>query len=443
MYGPWALADAAWVSLSSGQENHRAPATTRDLAQIVGYHLALDDPVRHQEPGDRLDRYLLRISGQQFSWQVDDYAELARTIALLAHTTPGRDLEVIKPGWDQDLFGCSLADYVGLTRLIWGAVTQHPVLELRGRFHPGWAAGSGIDEFGSLATPEEVTAVLERHFVTTARRLQGTLPVTDDPLLRRYKPNPLRSRPLVGGYGDGYLVPVNNAVLGKASPLGVLHAAVEARGQAVTRDYGELLEQYVGRHLRLLPDADVHPEISYKEGTQNLKGIDWIVVFPNLVLLVEVKSARPTTGLWLGLDNFAATLNSRLGHAFKQIEKSAGLIADRHTAFAHIPTDRPVLGMVITLEPFHLINTPKLRASFPAITTPVTISSIHELEQAVTITDTSLASVLLGRTDKGGASLRDLFSGHEFSDHNPILEKAWSAIPMPGSGLKTRQYGGT
>ncbi|MFB7280316.1 hypothetical protein ACFCZV_24745 [Streptomyces hydrogenans] len=65
---------------------------------------------------------------------------------------------------------------------------------------------------------------------------------------------------------------------------------------AFTRDLAELFEQYVGRHVRLLPGAEVIPEISYGESVGK-KSVDWIVVLPSLVLLVEVKSVRTTAGL--------------------------------------------------------------------------------------------------------------------------------------------------
>lgn len=66
-------------------------------------------------------------------------------------------------------------------------------------------------------------------------------------------------------------------------------------------------------------------------------------------------------------------------------------------------------------------------------TIPITTASIHELEQAVTITDISLAELLLTNPPNGALSLQQLFTGHEFLEHNPILEEAWKAIPLPNA----------
>lgn len=107
-YRPWALADAAMTSLVRGNEHRGAPATDGDLSEILAQYTALDDPVRQQPVGERLEGYLLRVAGQQFTWQEDDFSELARSVALLAHTKPSIQLEVLTNGWEQDLLGCSV-----------------------------------------------------------------------------------------------------------------------------------------------------------------------------------------------------------------------------------------------------------------------------------------------------------------------------------------------
>ncbi|MEV5204964.1 hypothetical protein [Streptomyces sp. NPDC053720] len=97
--------------------------------------------------------------------------------------------------------------------------------------------------------------------------------------------------------------------------------------------------------MPLLPDAEVHHEIAYgKGGGQN--SVDWIVVLPGLVLLLDAKAARPTTRLRLGpQQTFGDELNQKLGKAIKkQIPNTAKLIRDRHPQFAHIPHDRPMYG---------------------------------------------------------------------------------------------------
>jgi hypothetical protein len=266
--------------------------------------------------------------------------------------------------------------------------------------------------------------------------------------MRRYTPNPLRSRPLVRGFGRDYLIPVTPAVLGKVSPMGLYYTGMEHFGsgskafEQFAGDLGELFEQYVGRHLRLLPDAEVHHEIVYDK--DNKKSVDWIVVLPGLVLLLDAKSARPTAGLRLGpQQTFGEELNQKLGKAIgKQIPNTAKLIRDRHPKFAHIPHDRPMFGIVMTMEPYHLVNTPEFRHVLPATDVPTVVASASELEDAVVATDPSLEEAVLARIEQpppAGWSLRALADGRPVI--NPILDEAWALYPW-GTQSTVSQGGG-
>ncbi|MGW0886380.1 hypothetical protein, partial [Streptomyces sp. NPDC002671] len=68
-------------------------------------------------------------------------------------------------------------------------------------------------------------------------------------------------------FGCDYLIPVTPAVLGTVCPMGLYYTGMEHYDskvfEAFARDLGELFEQYVGRHLRLLPNSEVHHEIVY------------------------------------------------------------------------------------------------------------------------------------------------------------------------------------
>ncbi|WP_043686631.1 hypothetical protein [Streptomyces xylophagus] len=439
-HGPWALADVAWVSLTRGNEHRGGPATEADLDEILGYYFALEEPMRREPVGQRMEGFLLRLGGQQLVWQEPEFSELSRSIALFLQTTPTKALKVIQPGWDIQLLGCSLTDYVGIAQLLFAAATHKD-----GRFVPEWLDG-GLDAFTGLTTPGALAAAIDRQFATDVQTLKNEEAAAAaqaraagapalDPALRRFSYNPLRGRPLVTGYGPGYLIPVPAAVMAKASPLGLYFTGLEGLGGAFANDLGELFEQYVGRQLRLLPDALVHPEVVYTEGKGEKKSVDWIVVFDDLVLLVEVKSVRPTMPLRLGPKDFATELTTKLEKAFGQIDRTATLIAAGKEEFAHIPADRPVLGMIVTMEPYHLINAPEFRSVFPAGAVSTTIAAIGEVEDAVTVADTSLSAILLAgaqagaSTPGGGWSLRSALGDHPLA-MNPVLDQAWETTPL-------------
>ncbi|MGW3652459.1 hypothetical protein [Streptomyces sp. NPDC000878] len=435
LYRPWAFADAAWVSLTRGNEYRQRLAAADDLEEILAQYLALDDVYRHLPVGDRLAGYLLRVAGQQFTWQEDDFSELARSLALLVQTEPTKPLKALVTGWERDVLGCPLSDYVGLGQLLFTVAIHR-----QGRFDLDSVPENELAVFKELTSRDAVEAVLERHFATGAEearaRAAGGL-TSSDPRMRRYTANPLRSRPLVRGFGCDYLIPVTPAVLGKVSPMGLYYTGMDHFGRGskafemFAGDLGELFEHYVGRHLRLLPDAEVHHEIVYGKGGGK-RSVDWIVVLPGLVLLLDAKSARPTAGLRLGpQQTFGEELNKKLGKAIgEQIPRTAKLIRDRHPKFAHIPHDRPMFGIVMTMEPYHLVNTPEFRHVLPSTDVPTVVASANELEDAVVATTPSLEEAILARIEQpppAGWSLRALADGRPVI--NPILDEAWALYP--------------
>ena len=82
----------------------------------------------------------------------------------------------------------------------------------------------------------------------------------------------------------------------KISSLGVWYTGVERWGESFAEDAGDLFQAYVGRLLQTIPDAAVYPEITYDPDGKK-RSVDWIVVWNNVVLLVEVKSTRSTQSI--------------------------------------------------------------------------------------------------------------------------------------------------
>ena len=433
-YMPWALADAARVSLAYGTEFNRADASEPDLLQILNAYSRFDDPfLRNRD----LRSFMLRTAGEQMTWQVPEYEMSARTAAIFALTPPLQPMERLLPGWDIDLFSCTLREYIGTAQLVWASA-----ISCSGRFDPAVFDTPDGKLIARHVGRDTVTRVLDAHFATgteqfRAENLKAAGRVGRDDHLRRFTYNPLRGRPLLTGFGSGYLCPVPHLAWAKAAPWGVYFTGLSRYGVGFAHDLGHLFEQYIGRQLRLLPGAEVIPEITYGPRTDRRRTVDWIVVLPEVVLLVEAKSAIPAEPVRLGTLDAADAVLSKLGKAFRQIDATAELIADRNTAFAAVPADRPVLGLAVTLEPFHMAN-----AQFdplPATRTPVTVADAAEIENLVTITDMPPGQLLLDRAADNVRStwaLDTALHGHA-RDRNPVLDEAWDSYPWASA---TRGY---
>lgn len=426
---PWALADIARVALTGGRQ-HGAAAQPQDLLALLGLYSRLDDHYGHDAGRDpeALDRYLLRLTAEQFPYQYSFFTELARSAALFTQTTASRPAQCLRPGWEEDLLGVTVSEYVGIAQLLYGLAVGG-----RGRFDLAGLSDCGDEQLLARMPASTIAAVTERHFVTGRADFARADGVArnrpNDDLLRRYEHNQLRSTPLLRGFGRGLLAPVSQLILAKASPLGLFYTGMHRYDKAFADDLGDLFEAYVGRQLDLLPDAVVHPEVVYGPG--NSRGVDWIVVTDDLVLLVEAKSTRPTWHLRLGTEERTTEIRKRLAKGFKQIERTGGLIASGQREFAGIPSDRPRRGLLVTMEPFHLAHTRAQRDHLPATTMPVTVCSISDLEQLVTIRGTRIDQLLLDHyrdSERKALPLRHSLQGHDHVD-NSVLDTAWASYP--------------
>jgi hypothetical protein len=427
-YTPWALADVARTSLSYGNE-HRGDGscTERDLLSMLAAYAALTDPmVRDKGSAESVARWLLRVSGEQFTYQETGFNDLARSAALFSQTTPVRTPTCLVDGWDEEILGCSLSDYVGVTQLL-----QVSALRNEGRFDPAWLSQPQMEKVCSIIPERTIREVTERHFVIDQKAFKAENEerrLSRDPQLRRFEYNPLRGRPFLSGFGTGYLAPSSHLIIPKGSPLGLYYMGIAHFGNDFARELGDLFEQYVGRQLRQLPDAEVHAEIVYQD---ERRSVDWIVLFEDLVLLVEVKSTRPTQQLRLGvLDRTSAALR-QIKHAYQQLETTAALITDRNPSFRHIPADRPIHGLVVTMEPFHTANAPFQKEVRSNTDIPVTVCSATELEHLVTLRDASASQLLLERHGDpltSTYSLNTSLVGRSVG-RNAILDAGWDSYP--------------
>ncbi|MFE2546661.1 hypothetical protein [Actinacidiphila glaucinigra] len=427
-YTPWALADVARVSLAYGNEYRGdGSCTENDLLSMLAAYAALTDPmIRDNGSTESVSSWLLRVSGEQFTFQETGFSDLARTAALFDQTPPARIPTCLVDGWDEQLLGCSLSDYVGVTQLL-----QVSALQNEGRFDPAWLIQPQMEKVCSVIPGETIREVTERHFVTDLKSFKAdneARRLSQDPHLRRFEYNPLRGRPFLRGFGPGYLAPSSHLIVPKGSPLGLYYMGMAHFGNSFAQELGDLFEQYIGRQLRQLPDAAVHSEIIYRD---ERRSVDWIVVLDDLVLLVEVKSTRPTQQLRLGaLDRTNAALR-QIKHAYEQIGTTAALVAGGDPSFSHIPADRPVQGLVVTMEPFHTANAPFQKEMQPDADTSVTVCSAAELEHLVTLQDMSISELLIERQADPLAStysLSTVLSAKKLG-RNAILDAGWDSYP--------------
>ncbi|EHB58714.1 hypothetical protein MycrhDRAFT_1150 [Mycolicibacterium rhodesiae JS60] len=424
-FTPWALADIARISLVSGNES-RKPATRDDLLRCAGAYAAQVD-LKPSEGGedDPLVGFLLRIGHEQLVYNQSRYHDLGRSAAIFDQTAPTKPLQVLDGNWIEDLLGCSISQFVGI-----GFVAHTAAVKNNGRFLEDWLDDPALSALTSKIPIQLMRDVVEGKFVGDLPFFQAERPVFRPSKQRRYTFNPLLDKPIVSGIGESRLVPVPGMIDRKISPLGLWYMGFEKWGTPFADDVGELFEQYVGRQLKLIPDVVVHPEIVYNN--QQNRSVDWIVVGEHAVVLVEVKSTRPTEPIRLGASTAFSALGKKLGKAYGQIETSNDKIAQRDSAFNAIPDTLPRIGLIVTMEDFPIANTPMIRGALnisPSI--PICVCSSEELEILVTITDEPVDKFLLdflNDPNKPGWSLtNDVREPKHAHRSNEVLADAWKS----------------
>jgi hypothetical protein len=141
-----------------------------------------------------------------------------------------------------------------------------------------------------------------------------------------------------------------------------------------------------------------------------------------------------------------AELNRTISRAFEQLDTTAGLIRSGHAALTVVPDDRPIYGLVVTLEPYPFINAPfardELQVSPPSI--PIAVTSIQDFERLVAdaIADPLDAAAIASLVGPGGDAWDvDLLVQRKVAEgnRNPLLDTEFSrltrfAVQLPGGG---------
>lgn len=426
---PWALAEIARVTIGYGNQ-YRPDASRDDIGWLCAAYTAIEDPaLQGKEPG-AVTNFMLRLSHTQFGYQLTQYNELVRSIALFTQTTPKPEpeLKVLGDGqWQQIVLGCTIPEFVGAASVALAAATTN-----KGRLNMSWLDAKSFDELDADVDFRVLKQVLTESFVadtgTFKSALGGARPKHNAKRSNSF--NPLTKTPIVAGLADDLLVPVPALVLRKASSLGIYYSGVDSGRHGSTfaknfsTDVGNLFEQYVGRQLGLLRNIELHPEIKYNQGQS--KSIDWIAVFPECVVLVEAKSSRPPEGVRTGDRTSVKEQLTRLSEALDQIDHTARLVLDRTPDFQKIPDDRPLIGLAVTMEPWHLSDYTVPDIVGKNWATPATYWSVADLEHFASREIERPGQVLMTMLDavQDGGNPMTLLNDYP-PRQNPILEQAW------------------
>lgn len=330
--------------------------------------------------------FMLRTAYEQLPYQAPQHTEIARTVAIFRDSLGAIAPGVLTPAALEGVLGGTVVEFVSVAWLLLASALNN-----HGWFYDEWIDAPQLAEI----TAHIPAATLRRLIVTVfaanlpnlrrdGRKLNTT--PRNDPQRERFAYNPLANRPVVAMSQGRYLVPSPLLLLRRASPTGIYYAALDALGPSIGNDLDAALEHYVGRQLAQASHEALIPEIAY--GQPQRRTVDWFMVIGEVVLLIEVKAPRLTEAARLGDDEaLAHDLERTIGKARQQIERSAALMAlpPPELTAAGLPVGLAVCGLIVTLEPYHLVQSGLVDDMLRSTAVPTSVVSIHELEQLVAL----------------------------------------------------------
>ncbi|GAA4384749.1 hypothetical protein GCM10023152_35280 [Agromyces bauzanensis] len=398
--------------LYSNEHRHGGSPSDSDFNRLYNLFNDSDDTIG--EPS--LSDIMTPLVYEQFAYGESEFEELSRVWALFGDPSLGTPIP-----W-ADVFGMSLAEAARAALVLHGWVVMNG-----GRLDRGLFDAPHMQEVFERVAPREQLIGLADYFTATveqARALHSEATgVSKDK--QRFAFNPFVARPLIDLGAAGVWAPQTMLVSRAIFPSNLYYVGIRRWGKPFADNLGDRVEQYVGRQLRLLGGDHVKGEIEYAKGQ---KSVDWFWVTDQAVVLVECKSARMTLGAKAADDSLGAVVARSIGKARAQIDRTAQFIRDRHPAFAHLPSDRPIVGMIVTAEPFYLGNAGILPEYGALGATASQVVSLRELEHFVMLEKDEAAGLLLSIVadpEKRTWALSSVMNDLHALPKNTILEQAW------------------
>jgi hypothetical protein len=427
---PWAIAAMARESVLAGTETASPQPSESSIRRMYDlYNGSYDNDPR----GSSVSAIMTPLAYEQFPYGESVFEEIARAEALLDDASLGHHFE-----WSEVL-GIELLDALRANLVLHAWVGNN-----QGRFDPSILDLSHMEEVFDKVSSRESIEVLARYFTTTveaARREYRTIPSLPKHL-RKYAFNPLSVRPLVDLGDPGIWAPQTALVIRALSVPNRYHAGLQKWGQTFTRKLGEVVEAYLGRQLRLIAGEDLQPEIVFSpRGNRQSKSVDWIWTTEKCIFLFESKSARLSMAGKAGGDAIQSDTSRYLQKAREQIDETTRLIVERHPSFAHIPDDRPILGVAVMSEAFYLGNSFLIEYGSPSVT-PSIVASLRDIEQLVCYPPDVAArhlSTVICDEEKRSWSLANTLTKLGSTDKNPILAEAWDRLDFETDRTSKRQ----
>ena len=435
-FAPWFYSAVARDSIIYGNENRSKPVSDRDIVNLR--NLFTDVPVGIEDLGKEeplLAVLMQGLSYEQFPYQTSVKEELARSYLLFAEDLDdGGEPSFPRPNDWVPVLGGTITEALSASFVF--AVGAH---QNGGVVDPAWLDTIWSDALEDLLPRSAAANILDHLTATIDQAKQDARTVISGPLdYPKYAYNPLVKTPILDlGTGPRYAPqPYFIQTAMTANNLYYRGIRVWDRhkfGKAV----GLRVQEYVGRQLRYTGKLDVRPEFRWKSKSGVVHSTDWFLVTPCATILIECKSMRTTPEMRSGTRQGLVTTAEKLTKAFEQINDNARQLRARNPRFSDLPTDRPLIGLVVTAEPLYVANSSEVREMLPKTEIPTLTISLRDIENLAVLPPEILGDALCSLVQRETGTyilslgLADVLpEGYEVPE-NELLARAFEDAILP------------
>jgi hypothetical protein len=403
---PHTVAGIVRESLVSG--NNSRPNRRFNLSFIYAHCIKFNSIYYAPEDKRAVLPTIAQLSQQlEHAEHESDILQIARTIAVLDLTRKSIASCSLTDQMIDEIFDGSLVQ--GLSTLIdlWQLFLEHPEAQtIPSRDLPAFLTRLRLD----ANCQDELLRVLKQ--ITTGRtNFKQLFEQLDETAIesRQWSFNPLTLYPVIAfSPSDPYFAPIKRLILRRGHLSTVIRIAARHAGQAGINAqqfygyFGFVLQMYIGNQLRQIPNAQVFEEIKY--GPNGQLSIDWFLVLPSTLVLIECKSATLNIQNRAGEGGLDSKLAAVFNIAIDQINTTFDLLNDpSQSEFRHIPQRENIVGIIITGERIIYGNNFKdlSRSITMAPRVPLGHMNLSSLELLATCEaeDVEIALVALTRVD--------------------------------------------
>lgn len=436
-FPPWFLAAAARDSLVYGNKYRHRNMTEADYINMRNLFTESHDNPKDGASMTEEDLAVMlgRYAYEQFPYQSSVMEELARPYILFSDTDVPEQYRRPEPDEWQEVIGGTIEQALGASFIIFVGVMQNS-----GVFDPAVFTADWYSQIEHVVPSGVGLRVLDLLSATVeeAREDGRSAPELPD-YLQRYSYNPLVRTPLID-IGDGLrYAPQPQFVLRAMTTENLYYRGIRQWAGDFGAALGMRVQAYTGRQLRHSGEHTVIDEFRWEQKKRGgVDSSDWFLVTPQVTVLIECKSARMGYAAKAGTPDGIKQANAVLGRAFGQIRSNADEIRTRNLAYAHIPADRPLVGLVVTAEPFYTANTPPVRRVLPDPGIPILTISLRELELLAALSPSEVGAGLEAIVGNGdlytqplALALQKVLPDLHEDRENSLLSEAYKSSFLP------------